>query len=176
VRALELAPDLALGHYRLGEARELRGDYSGAQECFARTAELDPKFGPGRYRLGRVMLWRAYSASINIWPDQRDEARAEAEQLVQRAVREIEAAQESGFDNDLHRELASAMVAYLRGEKETVHRICREGINRFGKKAWRSSTGSWAWSSSRRRRSGRPSMRRFPCGRSSPSPFTAARR
>src|SRR6185369_5324381 len=128
VRALELAPRLALGHYRLGEARELRGDYAGAQDCFARTAELDPKFGPGRYRLGRVMLWRAYGASINIWPDQRDEARAEAELLVQRAVREIEAAQESGFDNDLHRELASAMVAYLRGEKETVHRICREGI------------------------------------------------
>src|SRR4029078_13618496 len=62
------------------------------------------------------------------------EARAEAELLVQRAVREIEAAQESGFDNDLHRGRASAMVAYLRGEKETVHRICREGINRFGKK------------------------------------------
>jgi len=134
VRALELAPGLALGHYRLGAARELRGDYAGAQECFARTAELDPKFGPGRYRLGRVLLWRAYGASINIWPDQRDEARAEAEQLVQQAVREIEAAQESGFDNDLHRELASAMLAYLRGEKETVHRICREGINRFGKK------------------------------------------
>jgi tetratricopeptide (TPR) repeat protein/tRNA A-37 threonylcarbamoyl transferase component Bud32 len=134
VRALELAPDLTLGHYRLGEARELRGDYAGAQDCFARAAGLDPRFGPARYRLGRVLLWRAYGASINIWPDQRDEARAEAEQSVQQAVRELEAAQESGFDNDLHREIASAMVAYLRGEKETVERLCREGINRFGKK------------------------------------------
>jgi tetratricopeptide (TPR) repeat protein/tRNA A-37 threonylcarbamoyl transferase component Bud32 len=133
VRALELAPSLALGHYRLGEARELRGDYARAQQCFARAAELDPKFGPARYRLGRVLLWRAYGSSINIWPDQRDEARAEAEQLVMQGVREIEAAQESGFDNDLHREIASAMLAYLRGETETVHRICREGINRFGK-------------------------------------------
>lgn len=134
VRALELAPGLALGHYRLGEARELRGDYAGAQECFARAAELDPKFGPARYRLGRVLLWRAYGSSINIWPDQYQEARAEAEQSVQQAVREIEAAQTSGFDNDLHREIASAMLAYLRGEKETVHRICREGIQRFGTK------------------------------------------
>jgi tetratricopeptide (TPR) repeat protein/tRNA A-37 threonylcarbamoyl transferase component Bud32 len=133
-RALELAPALALGHYRLGEARELRGDTAGAQECFARAAELDPKFGPARYRLGRVLLWRAYGASINIWPEQREERRAEAEQLVQQGVREIEAAQESGFDNDLHREIASAMLAYLRGEMETVHRICREGVNRFGKK------------------------------------------
>ena len=133
VRALELAPGLALGHYRLGEARELRGDYAGAQECFAKSAELDPKFGPARYRLGRVLLWRAYGSSINTWADQLAERRAEAEQLVQQGVREIEAAQESGFDNDLHREIASAMLAYLRNEKETVHRICREGINRFGK-------------------------------------------
>src|SRR6185369_8437981 len=70
-RALELAPDLTLGHYRLGEARELRGDYAGAQDCYARAAGLDPKFGPARYRLGRVLLWRAYGASFNIWPDQR---------------------------------------------------------------------------------------------------------
>ena len=39
-----------------------------------------------------------------------------------------------------------------RGDKEEVHRICREGIHRFGKKEGsRSSTGCWAWSSSPRR-------------------------
>jgi tetratricopeptide (TPR) repeat protein/tRNA A-37 threonylcarbamoyl transferase component Bud32 len=134
VRALELAPDLALGHYRRGEARELRGDSAGAQECFARAAELDPRFGPARYRLGRVLLWRAYGASINVWNDEREARRVEAEQLVQQGIREIEAAQESGFDNELHREIASAMLAYLRNDTGTVHRICREGINRFGKK------------------------------------------
>jgi len=134
VRALELAPDLALGHYRRGEARELRGDYAGAQECYARAAELEPKFGPARYRLGRVLLWQAYGASINVWNDEREVRRSEAEQQVQQGIREIEAAQESGFDNDLHREIASAMLAYLRNDKETVHRICREGILRFGKK------------------------------------------
>jgi tetratricopeptide (TPR) repeat protein/tRNA A-37 threonylcarbamoyl transferase component Bud32 len=134
MKALELAPSLALGHYRLGEARELRGDYAGAEECFARAAALDPKFGPARYRLGRVLLWRAYGASINIWLDEVAARRAEAEQLVQQAVRELEAAQESGFDNDLHREIASAMLAYLRNDREKMHETCREGINRFGKK------------------------------------------
>ena len=134
MKALELAPTLALGHYRLGEARELRGDYAGAEECFARAAELDPKFGPARYRLGRVLLWRAYGASINIWLDEAAVRRAEAEQLVQQAVREIEAAQESGFDNELHREIASAMLAYLRNDKPKVQEICRDGIHRFGKK------------------------------------------
>jgi tetratricopeptide (TPR) repeat protein/tRNA A-37 threonylcarbamoyl transferase component Bud32 len=132
-RALELAPELALGHYRLGEARELRGDYAGAQECFARAAELDPKFGPARYRLGRVLLWRAYGASITVYLDEMPVRRAEAEQLVQQGVREIEAAQESGFDNDLHRELASAMLAYLRNDKQKVQDICKEGITRFGR-------------------------------------------
>jgi tetratricopeptide (TPR) repeat protein len=134
VKAIELAPSLALGHYRRGEARELRGDYLGAEECFARAASLDPRFGPARYRLGRVLLWRAYGASINIWLDEVAARRAEAEQFVQQAIREIEAAQESGFDNDLHREIASAMLAYLRSEKEKVHEICRAGIDRFGKK------------------------------------------
>ncbi len=134
VRALELAPELALAHYRRGEARELRGDYPGAQECFARAAELDPKFGPARYRLGRVLLWRAYGANIVIWIDEREARRIEAEQLVQQGIREIEAAQESGFDNELHREIASAMLAFLRNDKQMVHRICREGIERFGKK------------------------------------------
>ncbi|HVE41119.1 MAG TPA: protein kinase [Planctomycetota bacterium] len=134
VRALELAPELALAHYRRGEARELRGDYPGAQECFARAAELDPKFGPARYRLGRVLLWRAYGANIVIWIDEREARRVEAEQLVQQGIREIEAAQESGFDNELHREIASAMLAFLRNDKKMVHQICREGINRFGKK------------------------------------------
>jgi tRNA A-37 threonylcarbamoyl transferase component Bud32/tetratricopeptide (TPR) repeat protein len=134
MKALELAPTLALGHYRLGEARELRGDYARAEDCFARAAQLDPRFGPARYRLGRVLLWRAYGASMLIWRDEMAERIAEAERSVQRAVQEIEAAQESGFDNELHREIASAMLAYLRNDRQKVQELCREGIIRFGKK------------------------------------------
>jgi tetratricopeptide (TPR) repeat protein/tRNA A-37 threonylcarbamoyl transferase component Bud32 len=133
-RALRVAPELPLAWYLHGEVQEIRGDYAGAQDSFARAVELDPGFGPARYHLGRVLLSRAYVASLSIWPEEREFKRAEAEQLVRRAVGEIEAAQGSGFDNDLQREIASAMLAYLRGDRESVHRICREGINRFGKK------------------------------------------
>jgi len=133
-RALRVATDLPLGWYLHGETQELRGDYAGAEDSFAHAVELDPHFGPARYHLGRVLLSRAYVASLSIWQEEREFKRVEAEQLVRRAVSEIEAAQGSGFDNDLQRELASAMLAYLRGDKESVHRICREGINRFGKK------------------------------------------
>jgi tetratricopeptide (TPR) repeat protein len=96
--------------------------------------DLDPGFGPARYHLGRVLLWRAYGASLSFWKDERELRRAEGEQLARQGIREIEAAQGSGFDNDLQREIAAAMLAYLRGATDDVRRICGEGILRFGKK------------------------------------------
>ena len=133
-RALRVATELPLGWYLNGEAQELRGDYAGAELSFTHAVELDPGFGPARYHRGRVLLWRAYLGSISLWPDEREVRLAEAEQRVRLAIGEIEAAQGSGFDNELQREIASALLAYLRGDPETVHRICREGILRFGKK------------------------------------------
>ncbi|HZE95599.1 MAG TPA: tetratricopeptide repeat protein, partial [Planctomycetota bacterium] len=132
--ALSRAPELPLGWYLRGEEQELRGDYARAQECFGRAVERDPRLGPARYHLGRVLLYRAYVASLDFWPDQRALRRAEAEQMAWQAIREIQAAQGSGFDNDLQREIASAMLAYLRGEKDTVRRISRDAIERFGRK------------------------------------------
>jgi tetratricopeptide (TPR) repeat protein/tRNA A-37 threonylcarbamoyl transferase component Bud32 len=132
--ALRLAPEHPLAWYLQGETQELGGDYAAAQEAFQRAVELDPGFGPARYHLGRVLLWRAYGASLSFWPDERELRRVEAEQLARQGIREIEAARGSGFDNDLQREIAAAMLAYLKGAKEEVRRICREGILRFGKK------------------------------------------
>lgn len=132
--ALRLAPEHPLAWYLQGETQELAGDYAAAQESFGRAVELDPAFGPARYHLGRVLLWRAYGASLSFWPDERELRRGEAEQLARRGIREIEAARGSGFDNDLQREIASAMLAYLRNSREEVRRICRDGVLRFGGK------------------------------------------
>jgi tetratricopeptide (TPR) repeat protein/tRNA A-37 threonylcarbamoyl transferase component Bud32 len=132
--ALRRAPEQPLGWYLLGETRELGGDYAGAQESFRRAVELDGGFGPARYQLGRVLLYRAYVASISFWKEEREPRRAEGEQMARQGVAEITAAQGSGFDNDLQREVASAMLAYLRDDKPTVRRICRDGISRFGRK------------------------------------------
>jgi tetratricopeptide (TPR) repeat protein/tRNA A-37 threonylcarbamoyl transferase component Bud32 len=132
--ALALAPDQPLGWYLRGEVLELRGDYARAEQSFSRAVELDPRFGPARYHLGRVLLCRAYISSLAVWPDEREIRRAEGEQLARQAIREITEAQGSGFDNDLQREVAAAMLAHLRGAKEEVRRICRDGIARFGTK------------------------------------------
>lgn len=133
-RALGRAPEQPLGWYLLGETRELKGDYAGAQGSFRRAVDLDSRFGPARYHLGRVLLYRAYVASLAFWHDEREPRRAEGEQLARQAIAEITAAQGSGFDNDLQRDVASAMLAYLRGDKATVLKICREGIGGFGRK------------------------------------------
>jgi tetratricopeptide (TPR) repeat protein/tRNA A-37 threonylcarbamoyl transferase component Bud32 len=132
--ALRRAPEQPLGWYLLGETQELRGDYARAQASFSRAVDLDRRFGPARYHLGRVLLDRAYVASLAFWPDEREPRRAEGEQLARQAIAEITEAQGSGFDNDLQREVASAMLAYLRGDRATVLRICREGIRGFGRK------------------------------------------
>jgi len=132
--AVRRSPDQPLGWYLLGETQELRGDYTRAQDSFRRAVEWDSHFGPARFHLGRVLLYRAYVASLAFWPDERELRRAEAEQMAWQGIREITAAQGSGFDNELEGEVASAMLAYLRGDKATVRRICSGSILRFGTK------------------------------------------
>jgi len=135
-KALATAPGLALAHYRMGEDLEIRGSYDQAAESYRRTTELDPRFGPAYYRLGRILLWQGYLASLNMWtvPDPADRERGE--QLVRHGSRAIEVAREegSGFDDELRRDVAAAMLAYLRNETAALQRICRDGIARYGKR------------------------------------------
>ena len=131
--ALALSPDLALAHYRRGEAWEVRGYFGRAGESWRRACALDPRFGPARYRLGRLLLGRAYLASLDLALEPPESARERGRKLAAEATREIEAARQegSGFDHELQREAASAMLAYLRSEKDTVRRICADGIRTF---------------------------------------------
>ncbi len=129
-----LSGDLALGQYRMGEVWELRAEYEKAEACWRRAASLDPAFGPARYRLGRVLLWRAYLASLVFWADARELKRQESEDLAREGAREIERAQGSGFDNDLQREIAAAMLAVLRNDRASARRTCGEAIRAFGRK------------------------------------------
>ncbi|HXX94094.1 MAG TPA: tetratricopeptide repeat protein, partial [Planctomycetota bacterium] len=133
-QAVRSAPDLPLGHYREGEVWELRGEYERAEECWKRAVLLDPAFGPAHYRLGRVLLWRAYLASLYFWPDQKEARQAEGEQLAREGALRIEQAQGSGFDNDLQREIAQAMLGVLRNDRAGARRTCIEAIRAFGKK------------------------------------------
>lgn len=135
-QALALAGDLALAHYRQGEVLEARGAYARAGDAFRRAAVLDPRSGPARYRLGRSLLSQGYLASLNMWsrPDPADRARAEA--LIREGAAAIEAARAAGtgFDDELRRDVAAAMLAWARGDKEETRRLCAEGVARHGSK------------------------------------------
>ncbi|MBI3855907.1 MAG: protein kinase [Planctomycetes bacterium] len=134
-KALDADPDSALGHHRLGEVWELGGYYEKAAASFRRATELNPKFGPAHFRLGRVLLWQGYLASLNMWtiPDPADRERGE--RLARDGARAIEAARAGGseFDDPLLREVAAAMIAYLRNDAALLERLCGEGIARFGR-------------------------------------------
>jgi tetratricopeptide (TPR) repeat protein len=130
--AVRLAPGLALGHHRLGEAWELLGAYDRAEEAWRRAVALDPRLGPAHYRLGRVLMTRAYLASLDLWHGRK--IAPEGERMAVEAAREIEAAQAegSGFDHDLQRQAAAAMLAWLRGDRDTARRVCRAALDHFG--------------------------------------------
>ncbi len=134
-KALGTAPDYALSHFRSGEVWEITGYYDQAAASFRRAAELNPRFGPAHYRLGRVLLWQGYLASLNMWtvPDPADRERGE--RLARDGAAAIEAARAEGreFEDPILREVAAAMVAYLRNDRDAVERLCADGIARHGR-------------------------------------------
>jgi tetratricopeptide (TPR) repeat protein len=119
----------------MGEVWEIGGDYAKAAESFKRAADLNPRLGPAHYRLGRILLWQGYLASLNMWtiPDPADRERGE--NIARDGAREIEIARAegSGFDDALRRDVAVAMIAYLRNEAAGVERLCAEGIAKHGR-------------------------------------------
>jgi tetratricopeptide (TPR) repeat protein/predicted Ser/Thr protein kinase len=135
-KAVAVSPDLALSHYRMGEDWEIKGCYDRAEASFRRATELDPRFGPAWFRLGRILLWQGYLASLNMWtvPDPADRARGE--RLARDGSRAIEIARTegSGFDDELRRDVAAAMIAYLRNESAGLTTLCNEGIAKYGKR------------------------------------------
>jgi tetratricopeptide (TPR) repeat protein/tRNA A-37 threonylcarbamoyl transferase component Bud32 len=134
-KALAAAPDYAPAHFRAGEVWEITGYYDRAETSFRRAAELNPRFGPAHYRLGRTLLWQGYLASLNMWtvPDPADRERGE--RLARDGAAAIEAARAEGseFEDPILREVAAAMIAYLRNEPAAVERLCAEGISRHGR-------------------------------------------
>ena len=129
------SPGLALCYHREGEMWELTGDYAKAEAAFRQATVFNPRFGPAHYRLGRILLWQGYLASLNMWtvPDPADRERGE--RLARDGARAIEVASSEGseFDDPLLREVAAAMIAYLRNDAPLVQHLCAEGIKKYGR-------------------------------------------
>ncbi len=134
--AVRLAFDTALAHHRLGELWEIQGHYDKAEASWRQARAVDPSFAPAHFRLGRILVWRAYQASLSYTGDDIDDRQAEARRRAEEASREIEAARKesAGFDSEVQSDIAAAMVAFLRKENEKVFEICRAAIERHGKR------------------------------------------
>src|SRR5206468_1758591 len=117
------APRLPLAQFLLGRAWEIRGWDDRAGACWTRAIELDPAYAAARFRLGRLLLTRSYLARYG-FPEDRDRVLAESEKLAGEAARMIESAMAGGtFDDPVQLEVARAMIAYARLDRESVARI-----------------------------------------------------
>jgi tetratricopeptide (TPR) repeat protein/tRNA A-37 threonylcarbamoyl transferase component Bud32 len=130
--AVRLANDVALVHHRQGELWEILGYYERAEAAWRKAQEVDPKFGPAHFRLGRILVWRAYQASLGYAGDDLEDRASEARRLADEAIHEIDAARKesAGFDDPIQADIAAAMSVFLRKLNDQVHEMCAESIQK----------------------------------------------
>jgi len=123
--ALERAPDLPSAHYLLGCAWEIRGWDDEAERSWRRALEFDRAYGPARFRLGRLLLVRAFMAKAR--------SIGAAAGLARDAQSELERAMsaEGAFEQPIQREIAATMVAYASGDDAAVERTASAAIERY---------------------------------------------
>lgn len=132
--AVTRAPHLALGHYLLGRAWEIKGWIGKAEEFWRRAIAEESNFGPAHYRLGRSLLLRAFLKTCTGYAEVVGPVQREADALVREASDHLDAARArgSGFDDEMALEVATGLLAYVRRDFSSVERIARNGIARYG--------------------------------------------
>ncbi len=142
--AVRLGGDHALAHHRQGELWEILGYYDRAEASWRKAQQVDATFSPSHFRLGRVLVWRAYQANLSYTGDDVEDREAEARRLAEEATREIEAArtQSSGFDSQIQADIAAAMNVYLLKQNEKVAEMCAESTRRH---AGRRGVEEFSW-------------------------------
>jgi tetratricopeptide (TPR) repeat protein/tRNA A-37 threonylcarbamoyl transferase component Bud32 len=135
-RAVQLAPALPSAHHLRGEVRILKGHYEEAERSWREAVRLDPKLGSAHFRLGQVLLWEAFLYHYPIWNTRMGLREELSATQVREGAAELRVAQAegSGFDSELQREIASAMLSYLQEKPDAVRETCRRSIERFGEK------------------------------------------
>ena len=133
--AARRAPDMAVAQLLLGRAWAVQGRRDLAEACWRRAIELDPNLGPAHYRLGHLLVARAFLASVA-----RSQHAPGIEERVRRlgeeAARELERAASTSGEGDveLERDLAAAFLPWARGDCGAAERLARAGAARHAGK------------------------------------------
>jgi tetratricopeptide (TPR) repeat protein/tRNA A-37 threonylcarbamoyl transferase component Bud32 len=135
-KAVRLAPTLPSAQHLRGEVQILKGHFEEAERSWREAIRLDPKLGSAHFRLGQVLLWEAFLFHYPLWNDRKGLRQELSTQQAQEGAAEFSVAQAegSGFDSDLQREVAVAMLSFLQEKPDAVRETCRRGIERFGDK------------------------------------------
>jgi tetratricopeptide (TPR) repeat protein/predicted Ser/Thr protein kinase len=131
--AVRRAPRHAVAHTLLGRAWSLKGADDKAEGCWRRAVEIDPAFGPAHFHLGRLLLTRAFLATVSAGDTPVGDRRASSEEFARQGAAAFEAAMKtgSGFDDEVQRLVARVMLAFTARDTETQHRLVLEGLARF---------------------------------------------
>jgi serine/threonine-protein kinase len=137
--AIELFPDLPLGHALLGRSFEIGEEDEAAEAETQKALQVDPDYAPARYQLGRLHLGRALKRMIGATPEDIELKRGEAQKLAERAASEIGKAltSQSAFDDNLQEKVARTMLTYLTGTPEQALEQARAEFQRFSSKEGR---------------------------------------
>ncbi len=130
-QSLRLAPGSAVAHLLLGRAWDLLGWPDRAEKNWRQAVEIDPSFAPAHFELGRLLLLRSILARMIVQGEAGSDG-AESKRLAAEAAVEIEAAQKgAGLEDEIHRELAQAVLFYARQDFEGMRAAMPKWIARF---------------------------------------------
>jgi serine/threonine-protein kinase len=130
--AVGIAPELALGHYLLGRAWELRAHEDRAETCWRKAAEVDPSFGPAHYQLAKLLFLRAFFSSLGISAAEMERRRAGALRWIEEAGAEL--ARAGSVEQEIDRDTGAALAALVRGDRPAAERLAREALGRHGER------------------------------------------
>ncbi len=136
--ALALAPHLAEGHHLLGWAWELKGWEERAEKAWRAAIERDPTHALSRFRLGRLLLTRAFLASTTGIDAELADGRTQSAALAEEARAQFEAAAVGPgraaleSESQTWRDASLALMALVERRYSDVREACNRALDRDG--------------------------------------------
>jgi tetratricopeptide (TPR) repeat protein/predicted Ser/Thr protein kinase len=130
--ALKKAPRLAVAHYLLGRAWDIKGWEEKAEAAWHRAIELDPALAPAHVALGRLHFIRALMSNVGTNDESGTVRRLRAERHGREAIACFEtAATSAGDDDPVLRLVGEAMMACSRQDFPRLSKLLDEGVRKY---------------------------------------------